>query len=188
MSTTFLESLSQDQLKQAFYDGMPAPWRERFIVAGLKFWEISTNEQQLAESAKSSKSNKFKTHKEKGNKTQKGRVADDDTCPVHPGSKHTWGQCNANRFNSTSDTSKGSKNKLKNKNQGKSKDQSKTNDPSDPSDGFSNDVIPDDFYSKGNTAHGCFVVEQMVNLDSYLIICNAKGKTIFRCRVKGITH
>ncbi|KAG7342244.1 hypothetical protein IV203_007336 [Nitzschia inconspicua] len=46
----------------------------------------------------SQQSKKTKTSPKKSEKRQKGRVTDDDPCPIHPGSGHTWGDCRANRY------------------------------------------------------------------------------------------
>ena len=35
----------------------------------------------------------------KGKTFKKGRVNDTDTCPVHPGGNHKWGECIANAYN-----------------------------------------------------------------------------------------
>ncbi|KAG7343337.1 hypothetical protein IV203_021282 [Nitzschia inconspicua] len=120
--------LNPDQLKHAFYDGMPALWRERYVIAGLNCWDkpiaeilryfrnqealsarrfkenqdsrrIKNKRKSKGEPHRSDQSQSIKDKKSNGNKKQKGRISDEDPCPVHPGSKHTWGQCNANRFN-----------------------------------------------------------------------------------------
>jgi hypothetical protein len=34
-----------------------------------------------------------------GGKFQSKQIGDDQPCPIHPGTKHTWGQCNRNTKN-----------------------------------------------------------------------------------------
>ncbi|KAG7361665.1 hypothetical protein IV203_036766 [Nitzschia inconspicua] len=124
--------LNDEQLKQAFYDGMPAIWRERFVKSGSRLTEMAraeviryfrdqerqaltrqrnqdahprrfkTKKRPPTESAKptSSKSSygsKFSKQSHQ-HKRQKGHVANDAPCPVHPGSGHTWSDCRANHF------------------------------------------------------------------------------------------
>jgi hypothetical protein len=118
--------LTDDQLKQAFYDGMPASWKERFVNSGSLFSQMTRAEiiryfrnqekqallkQRDNEESQRRNSNKTKkrpfdeTRKSKFNepsdksndkqpshdkKRPKGRITDDDPCPVHPGNSHKW--------------------------------------------------------------------------------------------------
>ena len=121
--------LTDDQLKQAFYDGMPPSWRERFINSGSLFNQMTRaeiiryfrnqekqallkqreNEDTIRRVNKTKKRPVNDSHKSKNNKAQdkssfhenkrqKGRISDDDPCPIHPNGNHTWGECRCNHF------------------------------------------------------------------------------------------
>ncbi|KAL3930781.1 MAG: hypothetical protein SGARI_004385 [Bacillariaceae sp.] len=118
------QPLTNDQLKQSFYDGMPAKWKERFVNSGAIFDDLSRpeiirymrnqekqaqlkrreNEEMQAHSSPAndsddeSRNDKKRNDNKRDNKRQKGRISDDDPCPVHPGGFHKWGDCRANHF------------------------------------------------------------------------------------------
>ena len=98
-----------------------------------------------------------------GHKCQKGCINNEDPCPVHPNSKHTWGDCRANHYGS-------------NYKQDKPKDDNTTK----KKDGFAIDTMEHDNFvvdhalnhagspGEGTNNHGCFIVETMLDLDNYL--------------------
>ncbi|KAG7340304.1 reverse transcriptase RNA-dependent DNA polymerase [Nitzschia inconspicua] len=163
---------------------MPAIWKERFVNSGSRLTEMAraeviryfhdqerqaltrqrnqdahprrfkTKKRPPTESAKptSSKSSygsKFSKQSHQ-HKRQNGHVANDAPCPVHPGSSHTWNDCRANHFGKHYKTNPTSTQPPKNKSD-------------KPTDGYVADCP-----NSGMQANGCFIVEQLVELDMYL--------------------
>jgi hypothetical protein len=183
--------LTNEQLKQAFYDGMPTTWKERFVNSGSRFNQMTnaeivryfrsqesqalTKQRENEDSQRRTARNKKRSHGDarrpqnkkkvddknssQQNKRQKGRISDDDPCPVHPGSNHNWGECRANHFG------KQNKKEIPGSNKGNSKDKKKA-------DHFVATVVdndpPNNSSGEGTDTHGCFIVETMVQLDKHL--------------------
>ena len=75
---------------------------------------LENNQQQRKQSlarkkAKPHSSGTKPSGKEEGSgrdSTKRGRVSNDDPCPVHPGMGHKWGDCRANAYNKERDNFK----------------------------------------------------------------------------------
>jgi hypothetical protein len=102
-----MKSLEDEQLRGAFYEGMPAAWRERFVYAGksvawmetmnivhyFREMEVMANRRQ-SEHESNQKKNKAKRpaegrgkqphKKKKGNGSKEATAKDSDPCPKHP--------------------------------------------------------------------------------------------------------
>ena len=183
--------LTEQQLKRAFYDGMPATWRERFVNAGKVFSSetkaqiiryfrsqemqaISKQQENTLFQRRNQKQQKKKPNDNSSGKSAKStegttgqkrtstRVDDGDSCPVHPGSKHTWGECRLNVNNSNK----------KPRNNTTPSDGKRSRDTYEKKDNMI--VEPDQLHGEkadeGTDATSCFIVETMVDLDAHLTV------------------
>ena len=137
--------LTEDQLKQAFYDAMPSAWQERFINSGGSVATKTMAElvryfrKQEALAVKKMQENQKEPKKDKGSavkrtpkgtpkKTYKGNgdnkkrntpptETTKGKCPLHPDKDHPWEKCWQNIKNTDSPLHPNNKNK-KQKTQG----------------------------------------------------------------------
>ncbi|KAG7345532.1 hypothetical protein IV203_033063 [Nitzschia inconspicua] len=145
----FREQERQASLRQRDHDAHPRRFK--------------TKKRPPTESAKptsSKSSHGSKSYKQSHQrKRHKGHVADDAPCPVHPGSGHTWNDCQANHFG-------------KHHKKGSTTTKPTKSNDDKPADGYVAEVVSDSnnihSYGAGMQANGCFVVEKLVELDMYL--------------------
>ena len=127
--------LNNQQMRQAFHDGMPPTWRERFSNAGNSVATMTMaqvvqyfRKQEAQATKKMMDNNRQQKRQSLANKKTKGasrpngkasngsnetnsngkrsRIQADDPCPVHPGLGHKWGECRANAYNKDRDQTK----------------------------------------------------------------------------------
>ena len=168
--------LSEEQLKQSFYDGMPSAWKEKFVSGGSNYdtmnlpeltqyfrtqEKLSKQRQQQNDGVKVEKPSAKRKANGRGNgeqptpkknkqgkKKEKRSLTDDSPCPIH-GKGHTWGECRARERKPQNQSNRNDK--------GKKKAESFLTETT---------IVPSD--DAGMSLPDCFVVDTMVQLDDHL--------------------